>query len=516
MIHVCQFDYIMNRKRLKYTDEQHAVVHSSDRIKIVEAYAGSGKSSLLRYEAQQHKDERILYLVYGRKAREDAEELFSDCEHVDVRTVHAHAYRQERYKWKASPTAGSVASFLGAFDHGECASYQHELSAIVSQFIAYYLNVAERRISAAFRAFTRLNTSSEKTELCEVFDKEICHVARCQLSIWVSGKEQCPHDFYVKHSAASGSFLKGLHEYDRVLVDEGQDLSPIMSESLQKYTGHLVVVGDSHQSIYGFRYAVNALQAFPQGSRFTLSKSFRFGSSIAQFVTQYMQAIVDDSFIVRGANRDHGRIRYSSYVRQNTYPLTHVYLARTNLELVVKAADCLKNKTRFSFEKDVYYILDKLGDLWHLYNKRQSQIKDPLLASFKDFDELREYAGRIEDLILLSLTGVISRYRKEMPDMIYDLREASRRKYQKGELLLSTVHAAKGKEYGVVHIADDIFRNLEKSLNQGTAGEEGRVCYVSLTRAENEVILPGKYRDQLWELWLSEILQEGRIEFWSG
>ncbi len=43
--------------------------------------------------AEQHRNQRILYLVFNRKAREAAQATFPS--NVDTLTVHALAYRHE-------------------------------------------------------------------------------------------------------------------------------------------------------------------------------------------------------------------------------------------------------------------------------------------------------------------------------------------------------------------------------------------------------------------------------------
>jgi superfamily I DNA/RNA helicase len=43
------------------------------------------------------------------------------------------------------------------------------------------------------------------------------------------------------------------------LFDEGQDASPAMLAIFLKQKGVKVIVGDTHQQIYAWRYAVNSL-----------------------------------------------------------------------------------------------------------------------------------------------------------------------------------------------------------------------------------------------------------------
>ncbi|MCP5859974.1 UvrD-helicase domain-containing protein, partial [Klebsiella pneumoniae] len=68
-----------------------------------------------------------------------------------------------------------------------------------------------------------------------------------------------PHDGYLKLYAMSRPALR----YDIILLDEAQDTNPITLDLVMAQRGHakIVLVGDRHQGIYGFRKAMNAMEA---------------------------------------------------------------------------------------------------------------------------------------------------------------------------------------------------------------------------------------------------------------
>jgi superfamily I DNA/RNA helicase len=47
-------------------------------------------------------------------------------------------------------------------------------------------------------------------------------------------EKPCPHDFYLKFFHREGLFYRKLNSFDLILVDEGQDLSPIMLDTLDR------------------------------------------------------------------------------------------------------------------------------------------------------------------------------------------------------------------------------------------------------------------------------------------
>jgi len=60
-----------------------------------------------------------------------------------------------------------------------------------------------------------------------------------------------------------------------VLVDEGQDLSPITLDALEHCRKRIIVVGDTHQQIYSSRYAIDAMKRFPFDDERDLTMNFR-------------------------------------------------------------------------------------------------------------------------------------------------------------------------------------------------------------------------------------------------
>jgi superfamily I DNA/RNA helicase len=71
---------------------------------------------------------------------------------------------------------------------------------------------------------------------------------------------------------------------DFVLVDEAQDLSPVMLDAVHQSGAangqQPVWVGDSQQQLYEWRGAINAL-GMVEGQRAFLTQSWRFGEAIA-------------------------------------------------------------------------------------------------------------------------------------------------------------------------------------------------------------------------------------------
>ena len=104
------------------------------------------------------------------------------------------------------------------------------------------------------------------------------------------------------------------------------------------------------------------------------------------------------------------------------------------------------------------------------------------------------YVSRLDDL--KSLVGFAGRF-EEMPDMLGQIMLLSSETSDRSadpdadSLRLTTVHQAKGLEYGVVFLiglADGLFP-LRRSIESGDVEEERRLFYVAVTRARDELYL---------------------------
>ena len=98
------------------------------------------------------------------------------------------------------------------------------------------------------------------------------------------GEIEITHDFYLKKFQLSNPILY----FDYILFDEGQDASPAMLDIFLKQKATKVIVGDTHQQIYGWRYAVNSLEK-ADFKTYYLSTSFRFSQPIANLAMEILK-----------------------------------------------------------------------------------------------------------------------------------------------------------------------------------------------------------------------------------
>jgi len=307
------------------------------------------------------------------------------------------------------------------------------------------------------------------------------------------------HDFYLKKFQLTNPTLP----YDYILFDEGQDASGVMLDVFLKQKATKVIVGDVHQQIYGWRHAVNSLER-ADFKTFHLSTSFRFPQDIARLASDILawkKNLHDfDPVAITGKGSDNKEVSKAT-------------IARTNLGLLLKAIEYVTDNRkgrRIYFEGNInsYTYADEgasLYDVLNLQNNQRDRIRDKLIQSMKDMDELEEYIEKTEDVQLSMMAEIVREYGDEIYGIIKSLKDLHIAGDDKSgaDMVFSTVHRAKGMEYDVVYLVDDFITEdrLEKLKAQGKEkgqplhipkwNEEINLLYVAVTRARYKLYIPG-------------------------
>jgi F-box protein, helicase, 18 len=245
---------------MKLTDEQEAIIKSTGDIKI-NAVAGSGKTTtIIEYAKARQKQAKILYLAFNKSVKLEAIKKFTEkgLQNVTVETAHSLAYKNIvfRHHYIVRPQGyktHEIAGLLGLQGNGE--KHQEFIIANhINKFIALFCNSNKLKVQEV----NYLETISDAK--AKTFVKTFYHFIETQtrhlLAKMDKGEIDITHDFYLKKFQLQNPVLP----FDYILFDEGQDASPAMLDIFLKQTATKVIVGDTHQQIYSWRYAVNSLE----------------------------------------------------------------------------------------------------------------------------------------------------------------------------------------------------------------------------------------------------------------
>ena len=303
-------------------------------------------------------------------------------------------------------------------------------------------------------------------------------------------------------------------QFDLLLVDEGQDLSPLQWEVVQKlarHSGRVVIAGDDDQAIY--RWAGASVDDFIglEGRVEVLGQSYRVPRQV-QRIADSIISRVKHRHEKQWAPREHeGSVRWASSDREidlsegewlilarNHYVLgeladdlyaSGVPFDRGGVSCVpATLADAVSSWSALSAGKEISY-----PDAINLYNYMRvgrgvARGEKKILAKYADMEgtvdmaELRERHG-------LTARGPWSAALDKIAeqDRTFLLRsESMNEDTASPRIRLSSIHASKGGEADNVVLYSDLSYRTYKGL-LSNPDDEARVFYVGATRARESL-----------------------------
>jgi len=487
---------------MNLTEEQKAILATNTDI-AVNAVAGSGKTStMIEYAASRPAGCRILYLAFNKSVKLEAVRKFAarGLNNVTVETAHSLAYRyimrgnkyilsSQGYK---THQIAEVLSLTGdGARHTEFILANH-----ISKFITYFCNSDKAKVQDLNYLDTVKEANAKK--FVHAFYRVIEEGTRHFLAKMDKAEIEITHDFYLKKFQLSAPVLP----YDYILFDEGQDASAAMLDVFLKQPAIKVIVGDTHQQIYGWRYAINSLSKTPFAT-LNLSTSFRFPADIAALAMGVLS--MKDKLGTAKPIPITGK-------GKTTKTVTKATIGRTNLGLLLNAINYITDNRKVKhiyFEGNInsYTYADEgasLYDVLSLYNGSRDRIRDKLIGSMNTMDELEEYIESTEDAQLGMMMEIVNEYGNEIPRILKNLKDlhTGDEDRSKAEMIFSTVHRAKGMEYDTVHLVNDFIseQKLDRVIKEAEAekqtpdkaklNEEINLLYVAVTRTRHKLYVP--------------------------
>lgn len=464
---------------MKPTKEQQEAVDfvcENDQDLIINAYAGTGKTSTLVQIVKANPNVRFLYLAFNRAVKKEAESKFA--KNCKVYTLHGLAYGLYARDYYGRNLQSRLSMRWKNMDYADYFGVTNTAHNRRS-FIMY----AARSLLRRFKNSGDFNIQAKHVDPEHVLDlqnKDMNKVVELAKKLWKL--EQDPdsevpidHDTYLKGFQLS---RPQVDICDVVLLDEAQDTNPVVQSIIEDLNTRLVLVGDSFQAIYQWRGAVNSMERMKgECKTLWLTKSFRFGDEIATLASKILKMLDPETPTLVG-NSD-----VPSVITSIPSGEKQTILFRTNAELARNALELISIGKSVYVEGGVAELCHDLTDLYALSRSQQKTGKSNKYRIFKNFKEVQEEAEHsvdIEyDLRFLSELGA------KLPQAIETLKKSvkDRRSLKKVDYILSTAHKSKGLEWDNVKLHDD-FKFITKSES------EWNLIYVAVTRAMKRLQVP--------------------------
>jgi antirestriction protein ArdC/DNA polymerase III epsilon subunit-like protein len=330
-----------------FTDEQRDAIEAGLRgwSVVIKALAGTGKTTTLIGLAKAilnyYPQKRILAMAFNKAIKSELETKFPG--NTEVRTMDSLAFQagansklSKKFSAMRKQSDNNNRPISGLADLADYFKVPDEVELVNGERISKFLAV-----KIALKGLNNWTISGDEEisrkhfeELIpakvggnEAYTPSLLALAK---KIWAD--KLSPHDASVrqvsvnfndmmknfalthpnlKETNSKGESIHGLGAIpDILLIDEAQDTNGVFYKMLEEQSTlhnngiQLVVVGDPHQSIYGFRGAVNSLGMFQRDVTVPLTMMFRAGQEAADYANQVLEIKdEDDERLVGNPNK---------------------------------------------------------------------------------------------------------------------------------------------------------------------------------------------------------------------
>lgn len=469
---------------MKYTEQQEAIftaIGETEKHVIVIAGAGCGKTSTI-VEAANRVTGNAAFLAFNKSIATELAKKLPD--NVEAKTFHAFGFSAIRaagirtkvnnYKVKniisevlgrdyfSAPLAKLVGLIKGSMIDGRDV---RGIRRLIDEYnIQFESSREEQQAISAIPAI--LNKCKTQTNEIDFDDM-----------IWLPLVNNYP-----------------LPHYDLLFVDEAQDFNEMQRELIVRVVngGRCIIVGDPNQAIYGFRGAdSNSINMFrnrleKESDReiiqLPLTISWRCPTSVVQEANRYVRdfhhapnAIVGK--VVENASftpesGDMVLCRYNAPLVSAFYEL--VSNGKSAYILGRDMTTGLINEIRKITKSDAMGI-DEFNQLFKIHVTVQIQ----RLEADEKMNQAMNLSDKADCINIFASRSETVGQMIENIKLVFDGTE-------EGEIMLSTVHKAKGLE------APNVFLLATERMPHPKGGhEENNICYVAITRAQENLFYCG-------------------------
>lgn len=478
---------------MQLTDEQMNAVDLFKKARSlkISAFAGTGKTSTLTALAKA-SSKHGLYLAFNRSVADEAAAKFPKA--VDCKTTHKLAlngipseYRQTEGKLFENVNGNRVAQLL-EFEEiavGDVTLKPRSLAYLTARTVQRFCQSGDESVTAHHVPLTgKLQKIDRRYQ--QEFGTYVGELAAHLWDIMRDPASPAPlgHDGYLKLWSLSQPML----DYDYILLDEAQDTNEAVLSVLRQQQTQLTLVGDRHQQIYEWRGAVNAMASLDTEAEAVLTRSFRFGDTVASAATSILRVLHEPRSVI-GDPTKRTRIAGAGSTRTT--------LCRTNAGVVGVVVDALNESRRPHVVGGVKELVAMLQDVERL--KRSIPALSPELFGFENWYELVEFAESEEGKSLRSFVKIVLAHGEtKLIGMLNSLPKEE----LGADLIVSTGHKAKGREWDSVTLHSDFDPRVDKvdPKKMVMSPDEARLLYVAATRARELLVVPPR----LAERWNAE------------
>ena len=248
-----------------------------------------------------------------------------------------------------------------------------------------------------------------------------------------------------------------------------------MLDIVKKQKIQVIMAGDPRQGIYQWRGAVNAMSMDKLEKVVPITQSFRYGQTIANVASRVVSKGLDTDFRILGSGSVESEL--------TTRPCKMI-LCRTNLKLIDIAMNLYQ--TRDNIRIHIVGNKGKTSELVSLLNgasdlKNGNRTLVPEFMHFSSWNEVMVHSETEAGKNLAGLVRMANMYPiHHLTDTLISIGQVTE---ESADVILSTVHKAKGLEWDSVKLENDFPLPGSDRFTE----EEVNLLYVAITRARKSL-----------------------------
>lgn len=475
----------------KTTAQQDAIVEESVQQETfkAKARAGTGKTSTAVLVARANEFRKLTYVVFNKSAQLEAEQRMPH--NVDSRTGHSLAYK--------AVVSGKNARFHRKRIQNPFALVREiEDDKIVADALEVTGGDGRSAAFAMVNTLTKFSYSDDEKIQAKHVPSAVTaragnakakravasKIARASTALWTVITKKGAHlpitfDYFLKYWSLTKPKLKG----DMLMLDEAQDLNPAMLYVVEQQDMPILAWGDSQQQIYQWRGTADALGRLP-GKTMPLTMSFRFGPEIASVANEIL-TMLGEEWMVQGAGLS-GDVtdEFTTF----TYP--NAVLCRGNAGVIRETLELIDRRVRVGVVGGTGEAVALLFACWDLKNNKTPRHAE--IGMFNSWVEFEAFCETDEGQGYRPVYKLIERYGEMIPSICMRLKNDTVDE-SIAEVVVSTAHKAKGREWVHVRMSDDyIPLATEVAPDRWVLNrEEANLWYVTVTRAKQRLDMSG-------------------------
>jgi len=466
---------------------------------IVNAKAGSGKTSTAIMMMNKMKGMKVGYLCFNKSIQREAERKVP----IHVTAVTFHSLLNNILSKNSAPyeiDGNKVANIVkhNIYDISKDSYPEKQEAFVMAAFCSKMIGLLKNH----YRAITGVNIDRNYCEdLIGKFDIDVPTIKGDWLDVLIhayaiDGELTSIMDFDdMIYRPVLQQIIRP--QFDVVFIDEAQDTCPVQIESLtQLASKHIIAVGDKFQAIYGWRGAgcdaMDELTKALDAKQYDLSICYRCGSNIIEEA----QKIVPGILPFEGAGKGEVRRTPLEKFYDEVSPGDWV-LSRLNAPLIIAALRLIK--------KGVSVLVmgrDIAGGLIDVINKVTRNAFDIGITNFLSGLEKYEAEQRAKllarestnQLLILKDKCDVLRSIAEIDDVhvVSDITNKINSLFTESEnserVMFCTVHKSKGLEAEKVFILSPEKMPHPLAKQKWQRQQEKNLKYVAITRAQKCLI----------------------------